>query len=337
MGLLENKQGALEPGNEGISLRRQCELLGINRSNFYYEPVGPDEDMVKLMNIVDKEYTDYPMYGSRRMAAHIRRQGIVVNRKRIQHIYCLLGIEAIYPKPNLSKPAPWSVLYPYLLRGVRIKECDHVWSSDITYIRLQRGFVYLVAIIDWYSRYVLDWSLSTTLEANFCVETLARALQRGLCQIFNTDQGCQFTAAAWLALLTDNGIKISMDGRGRALDNVFIERLWRSLKQELVYRCELVSVAEARDQIGRWINFYNHRRVHQSLNYRTPSEVYFERKPSNMTHQRASLSAMSGLAFKDASAANAVIAARSSLTAALHGQAVGSASFGAPKCVSIFN
>jgi putative transposase len=186
-----------------------------------------------------------------------------------------MGLEANYPKPNLSKKHPEHKIYPYLLKDVEIDRVDQVWSTDITYIRLQGGFVYLIAIIDWRSRYVLEWELSTTLEADFCIETLARALEQGRCEIFNTDQGSQFTASNFVKLLLDKGIEVSMDGKGRALDNVFVERLWRSLKYELIYQTEYKSVREAKKGIGEYFLFYNNERFHQALNYKTPKEVYF--------------------------------------------------------------
>lgn len=227
------------------------------------------------MNLIDEEFTRHPFYGTRRMAAYLRHLGHEVNRKRIQSLYRLMGLEANYPKPNLSKRHAEHKIYPYLLKDVKIDRVNQVWSTDITYIRLKEGFAYLMAIIDWRSRYVLDWQLSTTLEADFCIEALARALKKGQSEIFNTDQGSQFTANDFVDLLLSRGIQVSMDGKGRALDNIFVERLWRSLKYELIYQMEYRSVREAKKGIGEYFVFYNDERFHQALNYKTPREVYF--------------------------------------------------------------
>lgn len=258
-----------------LSIRRQCELLGINRSSIYYRPEEVDDYTLLLMRLIDEEYTRHPFYGTRKMEVYLRELGYSVNRKRVQGLYQRMGLEAVYPKPNLSRGDKEHVIFPYLLRNVVIERVDQVWSTDITYIRLKQGFVYLMAIIDWHSRYVLDWEISTTLEADFCVETLGRVLAQGICDIFNTDQGSQFTSEAFTDLLKDHGIKISMDGKGRALDNIFVERLWRSLKYELIYLMELTTVAETRKHIRNYFEFYNNERPHQSLNYKTPREVYF--------------------------------------------------------------
>lgn len=204
----------------------------------------------------------------------MRELGHIINRKRIQGLYRLMGLEALYPKPNLSQAAANSKKYPYLLRGVTINRCNQVWSTDLTFIRLKQGFVYLMAIIDWFSRYVLDWQLSTTLDADFCIETLKRTLEKGKCEIFNTDQGAQFTSHGFTKLLLDYDIKISMDGKGRALDNIFVERLWRSVKYEAVYPNQWETVQEARQGLCEYFEFYNYERLHQSLNYKTPWSVY---------------------------------------------------------------
>jgi putative transposase len=227
------------------------------------------------MNQIDEEFTRHPFYGTRRMTVYLRGLGYEINRKRVQKLYGLMGLETIYPKPNLSQRHVGYKVYPYLLRNKKIDHVDQVWSTDITYIRLTEGFVYLMAIIDWHSRYVLDWQISTTLEAGFCVEALARVLGKGGCEIFNTDQGSQFTSTDFIGLLLKHGIQISMDGKGRALDNIFVERLWRSLKYELVYQMELKSVHEAKKYIAGYFQFYNDERPHQSLNYQTPRQVYF--------------------------------------------------------------
>jgi len=226
------------------------------------------------MRLIDEEYTRHPFYGMRRMCVYLQNLGHEVNRKRIRRLYKLLGLEAIYPKPNLSKAVNAHKKFPYLLRDVVISSSNQVWSTDITYIRLKCGFVYLMAIIDWFSRYVLDWELSISLEADFCMETLSRVLSNGKCDIFNTDQGPQFTSEGFTGLLLANDVKISMDSRGRALDNVFVERLWRSVKYESVYLNQWGTVREARTGLQKYFEFYNHERPHQSLNYRTPWVVY---------------------------------------------------------------
>ena len=268
----------MEVNHAEISVKRQCQLLGLSRSSFYYEPSVISEADIKLMNLIDEEYTRHPFYGTRRMKVWLRGQGYCVSRKRVQRLYRIMGIAAVYPKKQLSKKDKFHAVFPYLLRDVAITEADQVWSTDITYIRLEKGFVYLMAIIDWYSRYVLDWSLSITLEADFCIETLARVLEKGRCAIFNTDQGSQFTTPDFTGLLLARDIRVSMDGKGRALDNIFIERLWRSVKYECVYLMKFASVAEAKMHLKKYFDFYNHERPHQSLSYKTPAAIYFERK-----------------------------------------------------------
>ncbi len=227
------------------------------------------------MRLIDEEYTLHPFYGTRRMVAYLKRLGHKANRKKVRELYAQMGLEAVYAKPRLSIPNKAHKIFPYLLRDVKIERVNHVWSTDITYIRLKHGFVYLMAIIDWYSRYVLDFEISTSLEADFCVETLARVLCNGKCDIFNTDQGSQFTSALFVNMLLSKKIQVSMDGKGRALDNIFVERLWRSVKYECVYLQEFETVAQARQQLGSYFMFYNNERPHQSLNYKTPKEVYF--------------------------------------------------------------
>jgi putative transposase len=263
----------VEVGGE-LSLRRQCELLGINRSSLHYTPVKDDDYTLLLMRLIDEEYTRHPFYGTRRMVHYLRKLGHTINRKRIQNLYGVMGLEAIHPGPNLSKAVAQHLKYPYLLRGVAINRCDQVWSTDLTYVRLGQGFVYLMAVIDWYSRYVLDWELSISLEADFCIETLRRVLKCGKCDIFNTDQGSQFTSEGFTGLLLANDVKISMDGKGRALDNIFVERLWRSVKYESVYLNQWETVQDARTGLNDYFEFYNNERPHQSLNYKTPAEVY---------------------------------------------------------------
>ena len=257
-----------------ISVRRQCELLGVNRSGLYYQPMGEGEENIRLMRLIDKEYTRHPFYGSRRMTAWLCGQGQEVNRKRVSRLMTLMGIEAVYPKPRLSQPGEGHKIYPYLLKGVEVRCVNQVWSTDITYIPMAEGFVYLVAVMDWFSRYVLSWALSLTMEVDFCVEALNRALRLGRPEIFNSDQGSQFTSETFTGELARRGITISMDGRGRCFDNIFIERLWRSLKYEEVYLREYASVPEARTGIGNWFAFYNQERRHQRLGDRTPAELY---------------------------------------------------------------
>ena len=260
-------------GNE-LSVRRQCELAGVNRSNLYYHPEPLDDYSQLLMRLIDEEYTRHPFYGTRRMVAYLERLGHSINRKRVQRLYSEMGLEAVYPKPRLSLSNKEHKVFPYLLKDVAIERANQVWSTDITYIRLKQGFVYLVAIIDWFSRYVLDFEISTSLEADFCSETLSRVLKLGVCDIFNTDQGSQFTANQFVSLLLAKNIQVSMDGKGRALDNIFVERLWRSVKYECVYLHEFETVKQAKKLIGSYFIFYNNERPHQALGYRTPREVY---------------------------------------------------------------
>lgn len=272
---IEFRRALIDKGNSLLSLRKQCQLLEINRSNMYYQPAGETAENLYLMRLLDEQYTKTPFYGVLKMTEFLRSLGYPVNPKRVRRLLRTMGLEAVYQKPNLSQPHPDHTVYPYLLRGVAIERCNQVWSCDITYIRLQHGFVYLLAVIDWYSRYVLDWALSTTLEADFCIETIARLLERGgHCEIFNTDQGSQFTTPRFTEPLLAQGVKVSMDGRGRALDNIFVERLWRTVKYEYVYLHELASVNEARCGLTQFFKFYNNERFHQALNYKTPARVY---------------------------------------------------------------
>ena len=262
-----------------LSVAQQCALLELPRSSFYYQPVAVSEDDLLLMRLLDEQYTATPFYGSRRMQVALQqRVGHAVNRKHVQRLMRGLGLEAVGPKPRLSEPHPGHKVYPYLLRDVPITRVDQVWSTDITYVRLRHGFVFLVAILDWFSRYVLAWELSVTVDGQFCVDALETALGRSRPEIFNTDQGAQFTATQFTARVEAAGAQVSMDGRGRALDNVFVERLWRSVKYEEVYLKDYGSVPEARLQLGRYFWFYNHERPHQSLAYRTPAAVYAEAK-----------------------------------------------------------
>lgn len=265
----------IERQNKMIPVGRQAQLLGIARSTVYYQP-RVDLYSLELMHLIDEVYTKTPFYGSRRIREILKRKGYFVNRKRIQRLMRLMGIEAIYPKRNLSKPHPGHKIYPYLLRNKSIEEVNQVWGIDITYIKMKHGWVYLVAIMDWVSRYVLSWNLSITLEVDFCIKALEKALDIASPEIFNSDQGSQFTSVAFLHCLEERSIQISMDGKGRAMDNVFNERLWRSVKYEEVYLNDYATVSEARQGIGNYINFYNQERPHQSLNYKTPAEMYFD-------------------------------------------------------------
>jgi len=260
-----------------LPLATQCELLGLNRSTWYDRATEPSALNLELMRRLDEEYTAHPFYGSRRMTAVLRRAGYAVNRKRVLRLMRQMGLAAIYPKPALSRPDPDHRLYPYLLRGVAVTGPDQVWSTDITYIRLLRGFVYLAAILDWYSRKVLAWRLSNTLETRFCLDCLDEALRRGQPSIFNSDQGAQFTSTGFTGRLAQAGIRISMDGRGRAHDNIFVERLWRSVKYEEVYPNGYDTLDDAYHGLHRYFEFYNHQRPHQALGYRTPAEVYADR------------------------------------------------------------
>lgn len=273
---VEQKRFLMEPEHLQIPIYRQCELLGLSRSSFYYKPAIASDYNLLLMRLIDEQYTQTPFYGIRRMTACLRTQGHEVNRKRIRRLMRLMGLEAIYPKPNLSrKEDTASVKYPYLLRGLVVEKPNHVWSSDITYIRLRQGFVYLMAVMDWFSRYVLSWEVSNSLDTFFCLYALEKAFQRGVPEIFNSDQGSQFTSEAFTNCLKTAGIRISWDSRGRAMDNIFVERLWRSVKHEEVYLKDYANVPEAITGLGHYFKFYNTQRLHQSLSYRTPQQVFF--------------------------------------------------------------
>jgi putative transposase len=260
---------------------RQCQLLSVNRSSYYYAPSGESAYNQLLMRLLDEQYTKTPFYGSPRMTAWLQQQGYAVNHKRIERLMERMGLQAIYPKPNLSKPAPGHRIYPYLLRDAKIERADQVWSCDITYIRMAQGFVYLMAVLDWFSRYVLSWSVSISLEVDFCLEALEGALGRGQPAIFNTDQGSQFTSDAFTGRLLKADIAISMDGRGRALDNIFVERLWRTVKYEEVYLKSYQSVPEAIASLRAYLRFYNEERLHQSLGYHTPAAIYAAARKSS--------------------------------------------------------
>lgn len=260
-----------------IPLGRQCELLGIPRSSLYYPPLTVSADDEAIMRHIDELYTKHPFYGSRRIAKVLSRElKVTLNRKRIQRLMGTMGIEAIYPKPSLSQNTVWHVKYPYLLKGLNIIRPNQVWGTDITYIRLRHGFVYLVAYLDWYSRLVLAWKLSTTLSTGFCIEAASEAMSHyGTPEIINSDQGAQFTSQEYIQLWEKSGVRISMDGQGRALDNIFTERLWRNVKYEEVYIKDYDTVPNAKINLNSYFNFYNTERPHQSLDYQTPSQRHF--------------------------------------------------------------
>lgn len=258
-----------------LSVAHQCELVGISRSTHYYTAKGESEFNLDVMRRIDRQYLDTPWYGSRQMARHLRRNGISVGRTRVRRLMRLLGLQAIYQRPRTTIPSTQHRVYPYLLRDLVVERPNQVWCADITYIPMRRGFLYLVAVMDWHTRAVLSWRLSNTMESGFCVEALREALSRyGRPEIFNTDQGSQFTSEEFTGVLTDAGIRISMDGKGRWMDNVFIERLWRSLKYECVYLREFETGEDARSEIGNWLDYYNTDRPHSSLADKTPMEVY---------------------------------------------------------------
>jgi putative transposase len=265
----------VEPEHPLLSVRRQCELIGLNRSSWYYTPAGESPENLHFMRLIDEQYLRTPFYGWPRMTAYLQREGHAVNGKRVRRLMQLMDLQAIYPKPRLSQAVPGHRVYPYLLRGVPIVRPCQVWSSDITYIPMAQGFMYLVAIIDWFSRYVLAWRLSNTLDGAFCLDALQDALQHGRPEIFNTDQGVQFTAQEFTGTLEAVGIRVSMDGRGRALDNIFVERLWRTVKYENVYLMDYATVPDLDRGLGIYFPFYNHERLHQSLGHRPPAEVHF--------------------------------------------------------------
>lgn len=264
----------IEPGHPEISLRRQCQLIGLSRSGYYYQPTQESPINLLLMRLIDQQYTKTPFYGSRKMTWQLNQWGYTVNRKRVQRLMQKMGIEAIYPRPNTSSPHPQHRVYPYLLRGMTIDHPNQVWSTDITYIRLPQGFMYLVAVMDWFSRYVLSWRLSNTLEADFCIEALEEALTIGKPKIFNSDQGSQFTSPRFTDRLLKEDIKISMDGRGRALDNIFIERLWRSVKYENIYINDYDTVPRLTLGLTDYFHFFNLERPHQGLDYHIPAHIY---------------------------------------------------------------
>ena len=264
----------IEAEHPEISVRQQCELVGQNRATYYRQPAGETALNLEVMRRIDEQYLKTPFYGIRRITASLRDQGYAINHKRIARLMQVMGLQAVFPRKNLSKPGKGHRIYPYLLRGLKITHPDQVWSTDITYLPLDKGFMYLTAVIDWYSRYVLAWQLSNTLETAFCLEALNQALAHGQPHIFNTDQGVQFTATAFTGRLIEKNIRISMDGRGRALDNIFIERFWRSLKYEDIYLKNYATVPALVKGLTDYFRFYNTERPHQSLGYQTPADVY---------------------------------------------------------------
>ncbi len=265
----------METDHPWLSLRQQCELMGLNRSSYYYQPAPESPLNLTLMRLIDEQYLRTPFYGYLKMTEYLRqKKDYQVNHKRVYRLMNQMGLRAVAPRPHTSRPHPEHKIYPYLLRGVSITRPNQVWSADITYVPMQRGFMYLVAVLDWYSRYVLSWEVSNTLDGDFCLLALERALQRGQPDIFNTDQGSQFTAKAFTARLERAEIKISMDGKGRVFDNIFIERLWRTVKYENIYLSDYTTGLELVAGLAHYFDFYNHDRFHQSLAYRTPAQVY---------------------------------------------------------------
>ena len=270
----------LSPAERKLPLSRQCRLLNISRSSLYYKPVGVKRADLDLMRLIDEQYLKTPFYGSRSMTLHLKRQGYPVNRKRIQRLMRRMGLEASYPKPRTSRRHPGHKVYPYLLRDLHIERPKQVWAADITYIPMNRGFMFLVAVMDWHSRKVLSWRLSNTLDTEFCVAVLQEAITcHGTPEIFNTDQGAQFTSQAFTAILEAQRIAVSMDGRGRVRDNIFIERLWWTLKYQYLYLRSFDTTMELRQGLSEWFKFYNSQRPHQTLDGLTPDEVYFSQPP----------------------------------------------------------
>jgi len=273
----------IEPEHPKLSVVRQCRLVSISRSSWYYRPCGESPLNLALMRLIDEQYLRTPWYGSRQMARHLRRQGHGVGRKRVRRLMRLMGLRAIAPQPNTSRRAPGHVVYPYLLNDMVVEQPNQVWCADITYLPMAHGFLYLVAIMDWYSRKVLAWRLSNTQDSAFCVEALEEAIERYGCpDMFNTDQGSQFTSTAWIDVLKQYGIRISMDGKGQWTDNVFIERLWRSLKYECVYLHAFEDIRDAHQHLDYWINYYNDERPHSTFGDITPGEVYVGLQPLTM-------------------------------------------------------
>lgn len=266
----------IEPNHPKLSVKRQCELIGISRSSYYRKESSESKENLKLMRLIDEEYTRHPFYGTRKIRDYLRRQGYRVNRKRVQRLMRLMGLSSIAPRKRTTTICKDHKIYPYLLRNLNIDHCDHVWCSDITYIRLKQGFAYLTVVMDWYSRYVLSWEISITMDESFCVSALERALRiHGSPEIFNTDQGSQYTGNAFTGILKSHGIKISMDSKGRAMDNIMVERLWRTLKYEDIYIKDYETVEELIAGLRDYFLFYNNERPHQTFSGKTPAEVYW--------------------------------------------------------------
>lgn len=279
----------IEPGHDRIPLERQCALVGLPRASFYYRPRPITALEELLMRLIDEVYTRCPFYGVRRITAWLRRQGHEINPKRVRRLMRRMGLEALYPKRRLSIPAPGQIKCPYLLRDVIVVRPDQAWCTDITYVRITGGFVYLTAIMDWHSRYVLSWEISTSMDTRFCITALERALAKATPEIFNSDQGSQFTSTEFAGRLTKAGVMISRDGRGRVFDNIFVERLWRSVKYEEVYLKAYETVKQAKESLGSYFRFYNTERLHEALGYRTPLEVYFGTERLTTRHQALDL------------------------------------------------
>ena len=275
---VNEKRLSIQPDHSVLSIQRQCELLELPRSSYYRQPTLPNQERqenLELMRLIDEEYTRHPFYGTRQMRNYLRKKGYKVNRKRVQRLMRKMGIQSVAPKPGTSKPHPEHKIYPYLLRNMVIDHPDQVHCTDITYIRLSGGFVYLTAVMDWYSRFVLSWEVSVTMDADFCVSALERSLRLyGAPEIFNTDQGAQFTSRDFTGTLHDHGVRISMDGKGRAMDNILIERLWRTVKYEEIYLKEYDSVAELKKCLRTYFYFYNYERPHTSLGRKSPADIY---------------------------------------------------------------
>jgi putative transposase len=275
---IDLKREIIDFNDPSIDIKRQCKLIGLNRSSLYYLPIPESDENLKIMRMIDKQYLKTPFYGSRRMAAWLSKGKFDINRKRVQRLMRIMGLEAIYPKRKTSLPNKEHKIYPYLLEGLNIVRPNQVWSTDITYIPMKKGFMYLVAVMDWFSRYVVSWEISNTMDVDFCISALRKALKKGTPEIFNTDQGSQFTSSSFTNILLNLGINISMDGRGRVFDNIFIERLWRSLKYEDIYLKNYENGNELIEGVGKYFNFFNNKRPHQSLEYKVPKEFFYIQK-----------------------------------------------------------
>ena len=275
---VNEKREAIDRDHKDISVSRQCELLDLSRSAYYYKAMETNSRDLNIMHLIDEEFTEHPFYGSRRLSDWLAEQGYPACRSKVGRLMKVMGIEAIYPKKSLSARNPEHRIYPYLLRGIEIDHPDHVWCMDITYVRLKRGFAYLTVVMDWYSRYVISWELSMTMDKGFCTRCLNRALRKGTPEIFNTDQGSQFTSNAFTQILKDSKVAISMDGKGRAFDNIMIERLWRTVKYEDVYLNDYEDFYKAHSHLEKYFDFYNNERKHSSLDKMTPSEYYRRNK-----------------------------------------------------------